>query len=70
MTVEEFIQQNGAFIDQVAEANDNLGTCQGVVLDKDHADVVELVFEHGIVDIWMNNLRILAIRRMVRFDGS
>lgn len=29
-TADEWLKKNGGWIDEVAEANDNLGTCQGV----------------------------------------
>lgn len=74
MTVaEQFIAEYGAWIDRVAEANDNLGTCQGVAITKLQAggvlvDAVQLVFDHGIVEARLESLELLATRLLTSFD--
>lgn len=81
--VERFIEEKNDWIGQVALANDNLGLCQGVafttlwVLETDDmyghggrsvVDVVQLVFDHGIVEARRDSLELLAIRMLTRFD--
>ena len=33
-------------------------------------DIVQIVFEHGIIDVRRNTLRLLSIRTLTRFDGT
>lgn len=85
MTETEFIKTNGQWIDEVAEANDHLGTCQGIAFTllylnpspgfsrdplKKWVNVVQLVFEHGIVDARRDTLKLLSIRTLTRFDET
>ena len=79
-TAEEYMECFGGWIDDIAEANDNLGTCLGITFTKlninptpgttESVDVVQLVFEHGIVDARRDTFELLSIRTLTRFDGS
>ena len=84
-TAEEYLETFGGWIDDIAEANDNLGMCQGIaftqlclnpppalrlIRDPEWVHVVQLVFDHGIVDVRKDTLELLSIRTLTRFDGS
>lgn len=72
---EQFIKDNGQWLDEVAEANDNLGTLQGVAFatisqqpSKSRINAVQLVFDHGIIEARLDNHELLAVRMITRID--
>jgi len=75
---EKFLTENREWIDEVAEANDNLGSFVGLALTKripngawsplDQQSIVQLVFDHGIVEADVNSLELLANRVIHRLD--
>lgn len=81
-SAEEFIYKHREWIDQIAEANDDFGSCFGVSLCKravrtnkdvlmgstEDVDVVQLHFEHGVVEVYRDNFKPLSKRRVTRFD--
>ena len=82
-TDEEYLECSGERIDDIAEDNDHLGTCQGIAFTvlcfqgppgaptkPEWVNIVQLVFEHGIVDARRDTLELLSIRTLTRFDGT
>lgn len=85
MTPNDFINENGEWLDKVAEENDDLGSLIGVNLTMRHmpipkqvstrghftctlVSIVQLIFDHGIVSAYQNNLHVFSNELFTRME--